>query len=202
VTTLFGLPPKLNCEKKDVLQVAEQIQMTCMKYPWLDLKHLRSLSELDIAATNIDFFSSTIPSALQSITKLQWIEMPDGSYRLSFPKREYIQIERGRLGDYLVFTQYILPDSKPPKYKVALLAQRDDLRAAITTAEDCIQRRSCWKESLVLLNSKSRWRDLPASEKQLALLRRMKVPYPDEITKGQAAMILTMKFARKGGRGQ
>jgi hypothetical protein len=43
------------------------------------------------------------------------------------------------------------------------------------------------------------WRQAPASEKQLAVLKKLRIPHdPKKITKGQASDLLDINAARRG----
>ena len=50
----------------------------------------------------------------------------------------------------------------------------------------------------VFTDPKARWRRDPASEKQVALLRKFRVPFREPLTKGEAGILLDKVFARRG----
>lgn len=53
------------------------------------------------------------------------------------------------------------------------------------------------EEKVILIDTKARWRRDPASEKQIALLARLRPgqPIPTDLTKGQAKAMINALFA-------
>jgi hypothetical protein len=47
-------------------------------------------------------------------------------------------------------------------------------------------------ESVGLVARNTRWRRLPASDKQLSVLRSKKIKVPENLTKGQASHLISM----------
>ncbi len=50
------------------------------------------------------------------------------------------------------------------------------------------------KEYITLVRRKASWHDLPATGLQLTLLRRLKIPHPADITKGDASKLIGRFF--------
>ena len=70
------------------------------------------------------------------------------------------------------------------------LAVKTDLPSAIYAAEGLVKKH--FNDLIPLLNLHSRWRKEPATQKQLNILRKIKIDLPDGITKGQASHLIGM----------
>lgn len=188
--TLFGLPPKLDTKGKNVLEVAKQVEMFSKQAPWLDLSNLKSVDELKFAATKIDFFSSKPPEALKGLSNFTWIPTADGGFRLPLPNRETLEVVPTRLDTWLV---------RLKRAENPTSTERPSLQDAMAYANALVP-----QDAVTLVDSRSSWRRQDATDKQIALLRRLGVQVPSRITKGQAAAIITMKLegskSRRGPR--
>ena len=71
-----------------------------------------------------------------------------------------------------------------------VLAARPDLPHAIHSAEQLI--RNQFNDLIRLVSLHSRWRNQPATEKQLNILRSRNLEVPPKITKGQASHLIGM----------
>jgi len=78
-----------------------------------------------------------------------------------------------------------------------VLADGLSLEYAQGTAEDYARTTA---NAGALVNADAPWRAAPASEKQIATLQRYRIPFGPGLTKGQAADLLTARFA--GGLGR
>jgi superfamily II DNA or RNA helicase len=76
-----------------------------------------------------------------------------------------------------------------------VLARALTVEYAMGTAEDVARKLG----PAVLIDRTARWRSEPASERQLALLRRWRVPHMPTITRGEATELLTVAGARRHG---
>ncbi|MCU0913007.1 MAG: DEAD/DEAH box helicase [Planctomycetes bacterium] len=189
LNTLFGLPPRMRKVDRPE-RVLEQLQLFEEKFPWIDTSKIETLENLALAVTEIQFFAADVPPELSSWTTLQWTPTTDGEgYVLAMTKRRRMVVRQDRLGRWSV--RFLAPPAasldRPPM---------DTLRGALKEAEAMAEEQDpqCKK----LLDTRAAWRNGPATDKQLELLKRMRIPHPPAITKGQAAMILTRAFNRKG----
>jgi superfamily II DNA or RNA helicase len=119
---------------------------------------------------------------------LNWVRTNHGNYVLSMGET-ILRVERH--GDdvwRVVRNSYdILADNLPMSY-------------AITVAETEARKLATDSSTKALIEPKARWRREPASEKQLAALRRWRVPIPPGCTKGEAADLLTRAAERVKAR--
>jgi hypothetical protein len=94
----------------------------------------------------------------------------------------------------------------PGTYKAAQARQRTLLReaetaaAAATIAETFVRNER--GEVRKLKAADAPWQKRPASEKQLAFLQRLRVPFKPPLTMGQAGRLIDMAMARRGAGGR
>jgi hypothetical protein len=77
-----------------------------------------------------------------------------------------------------------------------LLAVSDELAKVIRHAERWVEENAL--DSVKLVRRDAQWRDKAATDAQLELLRRSRVPVPDGLSRGQAAWIISVTDARRG----
>jgi len=196
VSTLFGLPPQLDLEGQDAIEVSEQFEIEESRHPWIDYSKVRTLEELGAAATRIDFFASAVPAALQAWTTYQWIPISDGGYKLPMPKQEAVIVRPTRLDTFKA--AYVRPGVEKKTRDWTKIGEFDTLREAIQAGDRAVS--EFQEDATKLLDTRARWRSGSASEKQIALIKRMGIAVPEGITKGQAATVLTLTFNRKRSR--
>lgn len=132
--------------------------------------------------------SRLLASQLQGVaplarSALQWVEAKPGVYALSCG-------EGGNLLMRMVAPQLWRVEvvgRAAGGGRESLTLDPVGLELAQGVAEDYVRRAS----AVYLSNRSARWRDTPATERQVKALRRWKVDVPDGLTKGQASDLLT-----------
>jgi hypothetical protein len=74
--------------------------------------------------------------------------------------------------------------------KEAVIGRGEDIRSAINMSEAYVK--SHLTQSVGLVARNTRWRQAPASDKQLMVLRSRKIKVPSELMKGQASHLISM----------
>jgi hypothetical protein len=178
--TLFGLPPRLI--PKNVITDKEEIEEFQMEYPWINLDELKSVDQLKSVAKDIKFFRVEPPFDIRKFTKFQWMKIAEG-FRLNLPNNEKLEVCPTRMDTFQIFA--VAGDSRE------LIDERRLLREAVRAADDFVKK--VRKKSVKLLDLKREWRSEKVTSGQLAWLKRLKVDYPKEINRGQAAAIISMR---------
>jgi len=190
--SLFGLPASLALKGKRVLDVAKEVEAAQRSMPWLDLSGLTSVDELKYVATRINFFSSKPPEAIAKTTRFTWMPTADGGYRLPLPgpDREVLEVMPTRLDTWQL--------RRKGKNGLKVECERASLDDAIRFGDALVP-----QDASILVDSRAAWRRTPASDKQVALLRKLGVQVPAQVTKGQAAQIITFRLdGRSSSRGR
>jgi hypothetical protein len=185
--SLFGLPAQLALKGKRVLDVAKEVEAAQRTMPWLDLSGLKSVDELKYVATKIDFFSSKPPEAIAKTTRFTWMPTADGGYRLPMPDREVLEVVPTRLDTWQI--------RRKTREGLKVEGERASLDEAIQFGDALVP-----QDASILVDSRAAWRRTPASDKQVALLRKLGVQVPAGVTKGQAAQIITFRLDGKQQR--
>ena len=180
--SLFGLSGDFDLEGHTTDEAREAIKWVEENRPWVNVEKAGSLSDLRYRCTKIDLFDLKTPSEVETYADFAWTALGRGGFRLSLTK-----------GRSLTITPTILD-----KYEVAfwqngiekVLAVRPDLPHAIHSAEQLIRNR--FTDLIPLVSLYSRWRNQPATEKQLNILRGRNLDVPKRITKGQASHLIGM----------
>ena len=116
------------------------------------------------------------------LSDLAWVQVGHDRYRLNLARGERARIAPTILGDWEV----TLEDGS----QESLLSRAHDLEDAVHDADRFVARNRA--DSIKLVQSHSPWRHQPASEKQLAVLRALKITLPARLTKGQASHLIGM----------
>jgi hypothetical protein len=180
--TLFGLPESYIVET-DAIEEKEMLDEFAINHPWIDLSKLKNIRELPTVESDISFFRTTPPTGIVQFTHNQWIPISDG-YRLPIGDREAIEVRSTRLDTHNVWAI--------SGRDVHFLDERTKLGEAIKFADRWVK--AVRKKSLKLIDLRKKWRLEPATKKQKKFLKRKGIPFPVEISKGQAATIIAMRI--------
>jgi ATP-dependent helicase IRC3 len=189
--SLFGLPEKFQSGGGNVVEMAEELEEIepRLRHLALDRESLDRLLAQTKAGQNamqIDLFSVVALDGdeIRAFSPLAWVKLGDERYSIR-PELGYTYtVEADTLGRYA--TRWI----EGKRVRVA-----QDKADAFRFADWLIRRDH--EEKVILVDTKARWRRDPASEKQIALLVRLRPgqPMPENLTKGQAKAMIDALFA-------
>lgn len=197
---LYGLPPGLMLKGEAVDEAYEEVERLLAKYPGLE-EMLRSgritLEQLKKKASTFNVFAiAPLGSFGQGLT-MTWIKVGAESYRLQYPWAdgiEVVQISKDLIGHFDV--SLTLRPEKGDVRQRTLATQVASANEAAKLAEAFIssQRSSATK----IVDKNAGWRKRPASDNQLALLRRRHIPIPPRLSMGEASQLIDQSNANKG----
>jgi hypothetical protein len=183
--TLFGLPVDKLKKKTLLAVVTEEKEREIAR-----LKALAQEREKAQNLTNTDDTDVYQPKANSNYSpknqqiRFNWLQLNDSSYALSV-NRETIFLLKQACGHFLV----AISDINKEK---TLLAQHLPLDYAQGVGEDYVRNLN----ASILVNVDAAWRDNPPSDKQISLLKKFNIHYNQNITKGQAANLISIFFAK------
>lgn len=199
---LYGLPPGINAEGKNLKDVADAFDEFRMKYPGFDIDGAAAagrmtLGDLEVRASLIDIWTIQDLGTFGNGRSLSWVKLGDSDYRLQYPWQdgtETISIQKDMLGKFEIVAT-LRPSNGGPARQRTLAASIETEDGAATMAESWVmqERRSVMK----LADRNAAWREGDASPRQLALLRRLRIPYKAGISKGEASTLIDMGMARR-----
>lgn len=168
------------CELAKKLENADDQQQALMAYKAVDF------DEIDAALREVDLFTVTLPLEIASDASMAWFTRREGCYALSLGDRGQAHLDSDTLGRW----RLILGDAA---WDLDARADAEAVREAET-----LLRRHAPNEASKLGDLRAPWRKAPATDKQIALLRRKGVPEEriKGITKGDAATMLNNLFAK------
>jgi superfamily II DNA or RNA helicase len=178
---LFDLPLGLDLRGGDAFAISKRLRHLARAMPWIDLSRIRRPEELDVIAERIDLIRLDPPNEIASLTAFAWVGTPSGGYRLPIPGGNEILVQPTALGGFEV----LLRAGRAP---VAAVARGGELAHAIHLADDLVRRK--FPDARKVLERSAAWRERPATEKQLALLQRRKLPVLEKLNRGQAAALI------------
>jgi hypothetical protein len=202
--SLYGLPSGLLGKGETLEELSDEWAELKEKYPQLEdaLSQRLTIEQLRIKAQTFDIWSIPDLGAFGQVVSLRWMKTGDDVFQLQYPwqdGKETIQVSRDLLGKWEIVCT-IQPPDHGPKRQRTLAHGIIDQAAAANMAESFIEQE---RRNVVKLKDKSApWREVLASDKQLATLKKFKVPHnPKTITKGAASDLLDLAFARMKARG-
>lgn len=184
--SLFGLPADFELKGKSVTETEAELTGLQAKFPHVPLHKARSMEEVRQMIEKFDILKVTqIDDQVSKFSQYTWVPSADG-YTL------YLKAENS---ERLVIAQNILG-----KYEVLLsggqrIALCDSLQAAFHDGDQYLNDNH--SNELVLYAQNARWRKDQATDKQKGFLRSLGVPFPDDLSKGQAAMLINNALANK-----
>lgn len=206
---LYGLPPGLNTNGEDLRLTAAELEKLREQRQGFDLDAILaqgrfSLQELRDRASTFDIWTLPSLGAFGAGRVLNWIKSGPDTYRINYPwadGNETIQVAPDLLGKWCVVAT-LRP--RPMDGKPAGATRQRTLAADILTEADAagVAEAFVLQERGSVAKMKSTdapWRLAPASEKQIQLLTKWRIPFnPKTVTKGQASDLLDLASARKG----
>lgn len=203
--TLFGLPPGLTGKGETLDALADEWDDLLAQYPALagavEGRRL-TIDQLRVQAKTFDIWSVPSLGDFGKSVVLNWIKTAADIFQLRYPwgdDTEILQVSPDLLGKWEVSCTLRSRDKGPVRQRTIAHGIVEQ-SAAAALAEAFIQQQ---RSNVVKLKERSApWREKPASEKQLALLAKFKIPHnPKAISCGAASDLLDLKFSRsKGGR--
>ncbi|MBN1654087.1 MAG: DEAD/DEAH box helicase [Deltaproteobacteria bacterium] len=186
--SLFGLSSVFDLEGHTTTRVQQALGWVRQNRPWVRADQALSLSDLRYRCRRIDLLELQLPNELCALAEFAWTGTGPDTYRLSLAKGERLDIAPTILGDF----------------EIALCVRSDEtivdrastIGEAIKKAERWVEKHRSESRRLVVLGT--RWRNAPASEKQLKALRSKGIAVPKGITKGQASHLFAMLYERRG----
>jgi superfamily II DNA or RNA helicase len=202
---LYGLPPGIKADGKELREVQDALEAIKAKYPSFNLEEAlahgaMTLAQLEATASTFDIWTVPELGALRKIVTMNWIKSGEDVYRLQYPWSdgvEILKVERDLLGHFDISLTLRPKDPAAQARQRTLAAQVQSVEAALQLAETFVnqERRSAAR----ITDNAAPWRHAPASEKQMQLLRGMKVPFnPRGLTKGSASDLINLAKARRG----
>ena len=191
LNTLFGLPPKLDLNGLDALTAKRAMDDLEDKVPPEMLLDALSLSDVRRIASEIDpLRATTLEPWLEAATTLAWVRTGFG-YALSV-------LDKGQLGVIVDTLGHSTVRLKAPMQEAVTLGRYGDPGTAMAAAEHWVLEQA--PGTAFMLDRSARWRADRASDKQLMLLLKLKIPHPAKITKGEASALLDRHFSQNGRR--
>ncbi len=202
---LYGLPPGIKGDGKKLQEVQEALEAIAAKYPSFDVaaalaQGALTLAELEAKASTFDIWTVPELGALRSAVTMNWIKSGEDVYRLQYPWSdgvEVLQVQRDLLGHFDISLTLRPKDAAGGVRQRTLAAQVQGVEAALQLAESFVlqERRSAAR----LTDNAAPWRTTPASDKQMGMLRSMRIPFnPKGLTKGKASDLINLAKARRG----
>lgn len=199
---LYGLPPGIKTKGDDLGDLEKQIAKVRELAPTTDLDELLrskhyTIQELLDRASTFDAFNIPEMGALGEALSMDWLKVTEKKFILQYPWADGIEIvavEADMLGHFDV--SITLRPANGEIRQRTIAAQVPTPIAALKLAETFIRDE---RGSVTAITDKAAgWKRRPASEKQIALLTRLRVPVPKNCTMGQAGRLINMAKSRTG----
>lgn len=202
---LYGLPPGLKAKGEGLDDLERNLAAFQEKYPQLDVNALGrfTMQELLDRASTFDVWTIPELGAIGAGLACQWIRVGAETFRLQYPWQdgtETLTVQKDMLDHYEVIATF-RPHNGPSGAEFDKVRQRT-LAAQVTSPQAALQLAEAFvgQERRTVLKLKDRdapWRTRPASEKQIALLKRLRVPHMPK-TMGEASDLIDLAQSRRG----
>ncbi|KAF1992559.1 P-loop containing nucleoside triphosphate hydrolase protein [Aulographum hederae CBS 113979] len=207
--TLFGLDPDSLVEEKDSAELLEEAKKQ-------QKEKLQSSSDMKIKSvvlTDYDSINDLIEDSsgerhIRAISICAWVQVKEGKYILSSKSGSYLSISQEPESEHFVviylqrtpFT-VVSKGKQVPYMKPRKIASAPKFEDAVHAADTFAKETFEW----IQINKTARWRDSPATEKQLTFLNKTRKEEktqltPEDITMGKAGDMITKLI--HGAKGQ
>jgi ATP-dependent helicase IRC3 len=204
---LYGLPPGCKTEGELLQELHDAMEKFREAHPNFDIEAafaggVLSLAQLHAKAATFDVWTVPALGAFGLGRALNWIRVAAEEFRLQYPWADGVEIltvAKDLLGKWVV-SLTLRPAQPPYVARQRTLAQEiDTADGAAGIAEQFVLRE---RRGVANLKDKSAsWRQKGPSPKQLALLKKMRVPLPPgPLTAGKCSDLIDLAMARRGRR--
>ena len=217
---LYGLPTGLLAKGDELDKLKAALEEFREANPNLDVDALLAagrltLEQLKAKATTFDIWKIPDLGEYRELVSLNWLRQAADRFKLSYPWQEgteVLEVGPNLLGKFDVtatFREVISADAKYPYARRAAGASYQVQTRQRTLAADVVSAAEALKLAEAFVTQERRqvarlrdreapWRVRPASQKQIDLLRKMRVPMPGgPLTAGQASDLIDVAMSRK-----
>jgi superfamily II DNA or RNA helicase len=206
---LYGLPPSLVVKGKNLKQVKEEFAALEAKYPGIALGEgeRMTLEQLAARASSFDVWTVMEMGDLGQGLALDWLREGTDKFQITYPwegDQETVRVEPDLLEKFnVVLTRrhtIQAPGAGRVTYETSaprtIAAGVVDAQQALRLGEAFIaaERRTVAK----LKDKGAAWKGVPATEKQIKCLARLRVPVKPGLSSGEASQLIALALARKG----
>jgi len=193
--TLFGLPPGFDLRGKSAGEVWREYSEAARKLQQHGVPEDLAMTPEDIRAMTVEvdlLRLAMVPPSVASASDLVWQRMPDGSYVAPVGGGVEVLVRENVMSRWDVLTVH--PGGAMTKHGECFTPE-DAVRFGSKVIRDL------YPEAVPLLLKSAGWRGLPATEKQVATLRRLGVDPRPGLTRGEASLIIARSgLARESDR--
>jgi len=184
--SLLGMPAELDLRGQSAIGAIKTLEDVEREYPHINLDELRDITKLREFIQTVNLWDVKFAPEVETNSKLSWHRGLDNGYVLMLPDKEQITIHQNMLG----------------KFEVAgtlngkeISGTRDTLEAAFKSCDATVTKRT--PQHLSLLQRSAKWHSGPATDKQMATLRKLyrSQPVPTNLSKGDAHRLIGQKIA-------
>ena len=201
--TLFGLTKKFDYKGESVIKAEMIIEELEEKHPTKNVRKGKDLDDVHIIAKTMTLWdvAEDAEVSAKGLSNFTWLNLSNGAAQIVIPgskidgKRNVVaRVERDRLGRYSVIAHMPSYFDSDRGFRVSSRTVRStklypSKKEAIAGVDKWIERD--FHEVTHLLDRRAGWRLKPASDKQVAFLKkRHKVEIPEELTSGQASALI------------
>ena len=198
---------------KKITEVADTVEKILEVNPDYDVSRIEDWSKESIEKVikRIDIFSQAeLSDEVKVNSNLSWEKYREG-YRIQFPikeeevSRQSITIQPDMLNNYEVRVQTLEKVEaefsngfkKWKRVSEEFIEGHTALVMAFKGGDKWVLQNK--QEFQTMFDQSAKWRENAPSEKQVALLKKLGVPVPDKLSKGQASVLISKKLNERTG---
>jgi superfamily II DNA or RNA helicase len=181
--TLFGLPGAFDLQGRTTTDAFEAFRWTAENRPWVPAELATSFSDLRLRCQKIELVDLETPVEISRVTRFAWVKAGDDAFRLNLNAGARLVVMRTLLGEW----EAVLQTRAAPR---CTICKQRELACCLQAAEAFVGERH--SDLVNLIDRHSRWRKLPASDKQKEVLRRRGIAIPSNLKKGEASHLIGM----------
>ena len=187
--TLMGLGAELDLKGKGLLWAVKQLEEAVKNNPHIDFTQIADITTLDTYIEKVSLMKVCFAPEVEANSELCWMRSPTGGFVLLLPEKDdqgrptgaKITIEQNLLDKWVVYGKV-----NGVKYR----GERDTVGEIFQVADDLIADKAA--DALKVLQRKAWWHDAPATDKQIAALKRLAPgkAIPKDLDKGTASQLI------------
>lgn len=204
-SSLIWITQPIKADNTDIFEMKDQLEELLNNQPGTNLREL-DLDKIQERIQEVDIFKmAELDTFVKENSTLWWTPFLDG-YKISLWEDDMwdklsVEIREDTIWYIINFIvarkQEAKFQNKFKKYKNEIVAtvKAHDKKEALNLADKVI--RTNYSDRVNLVNQNAKWKESEATEKQVKMLQKNWYPNADQLTKGQASILISKIFANK-----
>ena len=200
IPTLFGLSQEYGCQGQLLMEDVKRMEQLTEEYPHIPIDKATSIEDAQRLLKEFDILGRAreLDAELAEYTPFVWVSPSKDVYTMRMQGGDRLTIQQDLLDRWELQITTHDPERPWRTIRKETVATTDGKGGIFSEANILIG--NFYANEEVLHARGARWKNDPATPKQVALIDKHRIPHPEQITKGEAGLLLDDYFSTRKRR--